>query len=449
MYKYAESARMEIGQQNRKHMKRFRYTAVNSRGETIVREMEAPDEGSAIDALKKEKLRLLNIKAIGYVEDGEGSSFIIRFRDRLFLFFDRARDGIHSPALPWNRVSERNIFLFTHQLATLLGAGVNVSSGMKMILKSETDRNFIPVLRGLVESMEKGLSVQNSFRKYPNIFSVAYTGIIAVGESSGKLPFILEKQARDLEKLYTFKKKLVASLTYPAVILTFSILSVLLMMIYFVPNFTSIYKETQTKLPLITSMLIGFVHYLTDPFFWLTAIAVSAVIYFVIGSYLRTPVGRHFYDLMTLRLPVIGELVTCNILYAVFMNMACMMECGIHICKTLEIVKDMMHNTVFQDYLGSILMSLDEGYSLHDSVREIRIIPRFAKDFIQAGESSGELPELIRKAAYVLEEQVNEKLDTFLHIFEPVLIALLAVVVGTVMIAIFLPINNVINSFSI
>lgn len=431
-------------------MKRFRYTALTSRGETIIRDMEAPDEGSAIAALQKEKLKLLNIKAVAYTEDHPNPSFILRFRDSLFsFFFDKKQNGLHNPALPWNRVSERCIFLFTHQLATLLGAGVNVSSGMRMILKSETDRNFIPILQGLVESMEKGVSVQNSFKKYPNVFSMAYSGIIAVGESSGKLPFILEKQARDLEKLYTFKKKLIASLTYPATILAFSILSVLLMMVYFVPNFSSIYKETQSKLPLITTILIGFVNYLTDPFFWITVIAASAIMYFIIGSYLRTPVGRHSVDYLTLKIPVVGELVSWNILYSVFMNLACMMECGIHICKSLEIIKDMMHNTVFKDYLVSILMSLDEGFSLHDSVREIPLFPRFAKDFIQAGESSGELPELIRKAAFMLEEQINDKLDTFLHIFEPVLIAVLAIIVGAIMIAIFLPINNVINSFSI
>ncbi|MHC9544039.1 MAG: type II secretion system F family protein [Vulcanimicrobiota bacterium] len=431
-------------------MKRFRYTALTSRGETIIRDVEAPDEGSAIAALQKEKLKLLNIKAVACTEDNPNPSFILRFRDSLFSFiFDKNQNGLHNPALPWNRVSERCIFLFTHQLATLLGAGVNVSSGMRMILKSETDRNFIPILQGLVESMEKGISVQNSFKKYPNVFSMAYSGIIAVGESSGKLPFILEKQARDLEKLYTFKKKLIASLTYPATILVFSILSVLLMMVYFVPNFSSIYKETQSKLPLITTILIGFVNYLTDPFFWITVIAASAIMYFIVGSYLRTPVGRHTIDYLALKIPVIGELVSWNILYSVFMNLACMMECGIHICKSLEIIKDMMHNTVFKDYLVSILMSLDEGFSLHDSVREIPLFPRFAKDFIQAGESSGELPKLIRKAAFMLEEQINDKLDTFLHIFEPVLIAVLAIIVGAIMIAIFLPINNVINSFSI
>jgi len=430
-------------------MKRFRYTALNSRGETIIRDVEAPDEGSAIAALQKEKLKLLNIKVVDCKEDNPNPSFILRFRNSLFSFFDKNHNGFHSPALPWNRVSERCIFLFTHQLATLLGAGVNVSSGMRMILKSETDRNFIPILKGLVESMEKGVSIHNSFRKYPNVFSMAYSGIIAVGESSGKLPFMLEKQARDLEKLYTFKKKLIASLTYPATVLAFSILSVLLMMIYFVPNFTSIYKETQSKLPLITTILIGFVNYLTDPFFWMTVIAASVIMYFIIGSYLKTPVGRHFIDYLALRLPIVGELVSWSILHSIFMNLACMMECGIHICKSLEIIKDMMHNTVFKDCLSGILMSLDEGFTLHDSVRELPLFPRFAKDFIQAGESSGELPVLIRKAAFMLEEQINDKLDTFLHIFEPVLIAILALIVGTIMIAIFLPINNVINSFSI
>jgi type IV pilus assembly protein PilC len=425
-------------------MKRFRYSALNTRGETVVDEIEAEDENTALVALRKEKLKPYHLTAI----DQSDIPFLQRFKGSLSSLRQNYRNNMKTMALGWNRVNERSIFLFTHQLSTLLAAGVNVTAGMKLILKAETDRRFIPILKGLVDGMERGQSVYQCFRNYPTVFSRAYSGIIGIGESSGRLPDILAKQAKDLEKLYGFKRKVLASLTYPIIILTFSILSVILMMIYFVPNFTAIYKESQAKLPLITTMLISFVNSLTDPAFWITFSAVAALIYFFTGNYLKTVVGRHTFDTIALRLPVIGDLVSRNLLYSLFMNLACMLDCGVHISEALEILEDMMHNMVFKDHLAKIQVNLNEGMTFGDAIREIWFIPRYAKDFVEAGETSGELPHLIRKAAELMEEQVNEKLDTFLHLLEPVLIAVLAVVVGGVMIAIFLPISNVINSFA-
>jgi type IV pilus assembly protein PilC len=425
-------------------VKRFRYSALNPRGETVVGEIDAENENDAIIALKIEKLKPFNIAV---VEESD-IPFLQQLGRKLSSFLQKYRANLKHAKPRIRRVNERSIFLFTHQLSTLLGAGVNVTAGLRIILNAETDRRFLPVLQGLVTAMESGHSVHQCFRNYPQVFSKAYMGIMGIGESSGRLPEILEKQARDLEKLYGFKRKVLASLTYPIVILTFSIVSVILMMIYFVPNFTAIYKESQAKLPLITSMLIAFVNYLTDPTFWLTMIAIAVLLRFLIGNYLKTVVGRHTVDSIALRLPIVGELISKNILYSLFMNLACMLECGVHIGEAIEILEDMMHNMVFKDHLSKILDCLNEGLTLGDAMKHIWFIPRFAKDFVEAGESSGELPQLIRKAAELLEEQVNERLDTFLNILEPALIGVLAIVVGGVMIAIFLPISNVINSFS-
>jgi type IV pilus assembly protein PilC len=429
-------------------LKRFLYTALDGRGFTISGELEAGDVSEALNTLKKEKLKLLHIETINIGVVPRTVSYVQKRREKLSSLIKKYWNMLANLNVPWNRVNERNIFLFTHQLATILKAGVTISSGMRIISEAETDRKFVPVLRGLVESMERGYSVYQSFRRYPRVFNRAYAGIIGVGEASGRLPDILATQAKDLEKLYTFKRKVIASLTYPVTILAFSIISVTVMMVYFVPNFTGIYKETATKLPIITTMLIASVNSLMSPYFWVGLVAVALSLCYLMSSFLRTPVGRYTFDSFTLRMPVVGELVSRNILYSILMYLACMLECGIHISESMEILKSMMHNMVFANVLDKMIDDLREGSTLSDSVRDIWFIPRFTKDFIQAGEMSGEMPHMLRKAAELIEAEVNAKLETFLNLLEPVLIAMLALFVGGIMIAIFLPISNLINSFS-
>ena len=428
--------------------KRFEFTAVTRTGENLTGLLDADDELEVVNELNDRRLKVINVKIlrvnpqpkkrkISLKEAPEAESVFFRFKKR----YERLINKLHP-------VSDKTLFVFTHQLATMLGAGIHVTSGINSILKAETDKRFSQILRGLVNSFEGGLSAYSAFSKYPDVFSKAYRGIIAIGESSGQLPYILDRQAKDLEKLYTFKRKVSASMTYPMVILVFSIISVLFMMLYFVPNFMGIYKETQAQLPMITTLLLATVNCLSSARFWIIVIIAGMLIYFLLSNYLSTPIGKHNFDSILLKLPIFGKLVASNNLYALFMNLALMLECGLQIRESLTIIRDMTDNAVIGDSLEQVVNSIEHGESLYDSLRDLWFVPRFVIDLVQAGESSGELPIMIRKSAQIMEDQVNDLLDTFLNVLEPVMIGVLACVVGGIMVAIFLPISNIVNTFS-
>jgi len=427
--------------------KRFEFSAVNRSGEELFGIIDADEEAEVIREMTDRRLTIVNMTVMK-VHPPPAKDTIEKPPPGIRPILDKTGDRYASLVKKLHPISEKTLFVFTHQLATMLGAGITINRGIETIMTAEPDRRFREILKGLMHSFTGGSSAYNAFSRYPEVFSKAYRGIIAIGESSGRLPYILERQARDLEKLFNFKHKVLASLTYPFMVLIFSLLAVVFMMLYFVPSFTEIYKESQARLPLLTTMLVFSVQCLTSARFWLFAIIISVVSSFVLSNYLHTPIGRNNYDTLILRLPVLGKVISASEIYSLLLNLACMLECGLHIRESLVILKDMTANSVLGDALDQVIDSIEGGESFHDTLRHVWFIPGFVKDLIQAGESSGELPLMVRKAAYMLEEQVNGRLEAFLSILEPVVLSILACMVGGIMIAIFLPISNIINTIA-
>lgn len=434
-------------------MKRFKFLAESVTGDTVIREMDAEDEQEVVNRLKQAKLRLITIQTVREIRGRRGGGPPGR------------ASGSSAPLSGWlarlrspdriGRVNDISLMLFTQQISTILDAGLNIASGLRVVLISETDDNFRKVIQGLIRALEGGSSAYQAFDKYPQVFSGTYRGLINIGESSSKLPMVLSRHASDLQKLYSFKRRTIASLTYPVITLIFAILSVLLMVIYFVPGFVHMYHQTKMRLPGITRALIFIVRYLTDPLFWIVAIVIILILGFFLYNYVRTPVGKYNFDRIKTAFPLLGDLVINTNLYGIYLNLACMLECGVHIAEALRILRTMTGNEVFRDFLGHTISDLRQGSTLTDSLREQWFdarkgrwfIPRYAVDLVQTGEATGDLAYMVRKAAEMMEENVNQKLETFLSLLEPVIIIFLAFAVGFTMLAIFIPLYNLINSF--
>lgn len=429
-------------------MKKFKYIAVDKNEQKIITEIKGRNEFEVVDLLHLDNLHVISLQSMetGFSIDPESSAF--KFKRMCYHCGARIRDGLYHLYDEWNPVSEHALYLFTRQLATLLSAGVNIASGINTILTSEQDSRFKNILASVASSIMKGHSLAQCFALYPTVFSRTYTGLVEVGISSGQLPAVLERHANDLEKFYSFKRKIIASLTYPGIILAFAIIAISIMMLYFVPAFTRVYMETKMKLPFLTSALIFCVNTLLNPTFWLVAIPVLLLSVYFIRSYLKTVVGRYTADSIALKLPMIGDLIAQNYLYQIFLNLACMLQCGVQISQALAILRDMTRNVILKDSLTETIEGIRNGEEFHKSLGGYRFIPRFAVDLIQTGESTGELPDMARKAAQMIEEQVNSKLETFLHLVEPAIISFLALVVGIILIATFLPLYSIINAFS-
>jgi type II secretory pathway component PulF len=220
------------------------------------------------------------------------------------------------------------------------------------------------------------------------------------------------------------------------------------MMFTFVPGFLKIYRETDAKLPVVTSIFIGIMNSLSNPVFWVILIAALFIGGFILSNYVETPIGRYNFDYIKLRIPAIGALAARSSLYYLYLNLACMLECGVTITESFRILKELMGNEVFRLYIDEVQRGLGEGMSLHELFSQNRFIPRYAVNLVESGEEAGELPGMMRKIATMMEEEISQSLETFLHLLEPLCIGVLAFVVGFILVATFLPFYGIMNSLS-
>jgi type IV pilus assembly protein PilC len=433
--------------QARGFMKKFQYTAETPEGKRLIGEIVAPNSVEAIKLLAEERLRIVNLLVIRENMIPGGEKFLDKLKDRLSLNVKRVQTAFGLDRIS-EKVNDYTLLVFTQQLSVILDAGVPIMQGLRFILATETSANFKRIVKSLIESINSGCSASQAFSRFPGVFSDPFRALVSVGESTGRLSDTLKKQAKDLEKFYSFKKRTISILTYPAVILLVSLFSIFFIMIYFIPNFTGLFKETGTKLPWITSLLIFIVKYATSPTFWVGFAIAATVIYYLLYNYIRTPIGKRHFDARILRVPVLGEIIRIMFLYGALLNIACMLECGVHIVDALKVMYESSRNLVFKDFFGSVLDEMNKGENFSASLSEGWFIPRYTIDLINVGEVAGELPYMMRRAGEMLEERITFRLEAMLNVFEPLIISTLAGIMGFIMIAVFLPMYNAINTFA-
>jgi type IV pilus assembly protein PilC len=418
-------------------VKRFYYEARDRKGERLNGEIMAQDEHDLVVKFQREHKSLITIRSLE-PDDEEGPVSLAAhdMRQSMRILFRQ-------------KVSDQSVLLFTQQLSAMLDAGVTLKTGIRAIFMGEKNERFKLLLTGIIRAIEEGMSLQRAFGQFPEAFNKVYANLIRVGTVSGELPLILRRHAIDLEKLYTFKQRLASTLTYPATIFSSALVFMVLIVIYFVPRFSSIYKETNAELPWITSALVFLVNCLVNPIVLGLIIMGGLSLFLMIYYYVLTPVGRYNFDYVTLKIPFLGGFIFQKELYQFCVNLATMLECGVPIVDALLVLKDMTCNEMVKMLIDNIIDGIKEGQNLSDMMRNIQIIPRFAVDMIHVGEITSDLTFMLRKTAEILECNVNQKIEMFLKLIEPLIMGLLAVLAGIVLIATFLPLYGVINRFTL
>jgi type IV pilus assembly protein PilC len=428
-------------------VKRIEFLAEKPDGTMLLDQIDAESVYEATKLLIGENLKIKFIEVIKENIVPGSENWAEKLWDKLLLQWKRF-ETTYGLGKKYKRVSEYTLYLFTQQLAVILDSGIPVIRGFQIIQQTEEDRSFKHIIRELGEYISSGSSASQAFGKFPTVFPDYYRALVAIGETTGKLHETLKKQAYDLEKLYSFKKKTTSALTYPAVILLVSLFAVFFIMIYFVPSFMGMFKEMGTKLPLATAILVFMVKYATDPMFWICVAAAIALIFFFLHNYASTPLGKQNMDLVILKVPVVGNLIISVFLYNFFLNLACMLECGVNLMEGLKVLLSTSRNAVFKNFFSIIINQVGIGENLSTVLKGSWLVPRYVVDFILAGEMAGDLPYMLRKAGSLMEEQVTNRLETLLNVFEPLIICGLAFFMGFIMIAVFLPMYSIINSFT-
>ncbi len=275
-------------------------------------------------------------------------------------------------------------------------------------------------------------------RKYPKMFDDLYCNLIAAGEAAGILDSILKRLAEYIEKAERLKRKVKGAMAYPAVVLFVAVAVVVVLLVFVIPVFKEVFAGFGAELPKLTQMVVDASEVLRNNFLIVGAITVALIVAFVKGG--QTPKGRMIIDVVALKLPVFGDLLRKVAVAKFSRTLSTMLQAGVPIIASLDIVASTSGNKVIEEAIVESRIAIAEGRSLTDPMMESDVFPPMVIQMIAIGEEAGALDAMLLKVADFYDEEVDAAVDTLTSLIEPMLIVFLGITVGTIVIAMYLPI---------
>ena len=419
-------------------MNRFLYSALDGDGKLREGSVSASSEREAAQQLREQGLFVTSIDE----QNKPSKRSVTRGRSRK----PRKRSAsfiIGTPSIPRKRLEE-----FTRQMATLLDAGLPLLRSVLTLKEQSRDDGEAIVLGSIAEAIEGGSSFSEALRTQPKSFSPLYINMVRAGEASGNLDEVLCRLADHMEKAAQISSKIKAALAYPAVVLTIATAITTGLMIFIVPKFAAMFHDMLggAPLPWLTEFVLGISHMMMNQIHLIVAGIIAAVIAFRVAR--RTRLGGHLFDLVALRMPPFGGLVTKAAVAQFAQTLATLIRSGVSVLQALDIVRDTSSNVVVANAVQTVHDAVKEGETMSAPLREAAVFPAMVVSMVQVGEETGRLPDMLQRIATNYERQVDNAVDGLTSIIEPVMIIVLAVLVGTIVIALFLPMIGIIDLMS-
>jgi general secretion pathway protein F len=338
----------------------------------------------------------------------------------------------------FKRVKADEIHALTRQLATLLSAGIPLVAALDALMEQTTRPALKKIIAQVKESVNEGNSLTASLAEHPRLFSNIYINMVRAGEESGSLDVVLERLADFGEHQQALKGRFQAALVYP-VFMAFIGAGVLFFLLSFVvPNLTRIFTEMKQVLPLPTTMLIWFSDFMRS-YWWVIVASILAIIFFIKEAIKKTK-GRYLWDALKLRSPVIGQINRKIALSRFGRTLGSLLQSGVPLISSLHIVRNIVNNVLIGSVIDEAMEDIQAGKSLNLALGRSVWFPPVFLQMIAVGEQSGELEGMLHKIADAYEREVETRITGMTALIEPVMILLMAVVVGFIVISILLPI---------
>ncbi len=393
-------------------MPSFAYTAKLSDGRTVNGIFESTTDKGVVEALHQKGLVVLEVKQAAV--------------QKAHLSFAK-------------RVSLDDLAIFSRQMATLVDAGIPIVGGLEAVAEQVENPLLRKVITDIKDAVEGGTNLTSAVAKHGNIFSPLFVSMLRAGETSGHLAEVLQRLAVYLEKSATLQRKVQSACIYPAIVLfmAFSITSLLVLTV--IPAFKEIFKTMGGQLPLPTQLLLAFSDFARQWFLPGIGLAVAGVFFFK-RQVLGTKTGRLWFDRFLLKLPIVGVLVRKVAISKFARTLSTLVRSGVQILQALEIVSETAGNRVITDALIQVKNSIKEGQNIAGPLMASGAFPPMVVRMIAVGEQTGRLDEMLSKVADFYEEQVDAAVNGLTSALEPLIICVLGIVIGSIVMAIFLPI---------
>lgn len=338
----------------------------------------------------------------------------------------------------FERITPQDLALMTRQLATLVGAGLPLVDCLGALIEQIDNSRIKRTLSQVREQVVEGRALADALRDHPRVFSDLYVNMVRAGEASGALDIVLVRLAEYTESAARLRSKVRSALTYPTLMgaLSFAILFFLLS--YVVPRITRIFSETKQALPVMTTVLLAISNFCTDYWWLIIGSIVAAVIGLRVS--IRTPAGRLRWDGYVLRFPYFGKLLKKVALARFSRTLATLLRSGIPLLTSLDIVKNVVGNAVLSEAIENGRNSIREGQSIEPPLRKSGLFPPLVLHMIAVGEKSGELEEMLARAADAYDDEVEAAVSALTSVLEPVMIIVMGGIVLFIVLAILVPI---------
>jgi general secretion pathway protein F len=328
----------------------------------------------------------------------------------------------------FQRISRREVMTFTHQLATLVDAGLPIDRALAILTDLQEGPKFKNVLLGLRRSVQSGASLADALGKHPSLFNRLYINMVKAGEAGGVLELIFTRLAEFLERAQEMRDHVISAMLYPVILISIGGIAVLILVAVVIPKFETIFKSLGESLPLSTAILVqvsNFVRY-----YWYIGAGILAAALLSFRTWVRTPGGRKSWDGLKLKLPVFGDLIRKIEIARFSRTMGTLVNSGVPILQALSIVKETLTNDVISGALISVYGGIKEGEGISGPLREAKVFPPLAIHMIKVGEETGRLEAMLEKVAEAYEYEVRSTIKRLLALLEPLMIVLMGCLVG-------------------
>jgi type IV pilus assembly protein PilC len=335
------------------------------------------------------------------------------------------------------RVSSREFLFFNQELSALIRAGLPILTSLDILLERRKNPAFRRALADVRERVKSGEMLSEAFAAQGELFPRLYCSALASGERSGELATVLKRYIAYSRTLLAIRRKVVAAMTYPAILLVLSVGLVALMTFYIIPKFTSFMTEFGTELPFITRALLGTANFTRDH--WIVLVGGVAASFIAITAWQRSSSGRIAFDRIKLRLPIVGGVVHDYAQNRFTRTLGTLAAGGIPLVVSLELAARAVGNALFERELLQVAVRVREGQSLWESLERTKLLNDIAIEMIKVGESTGSLEEMLENTSEFMDEEIDYKLTRVVSLIEPLMLVFMAVVVGGMLLAIYLP----------
>ncbi|MER3453183.1 MAG: type II secretion system F family protein [Acidimicrobiia bacterium] len=341
------------------------------------------------------------------------------------------------------RIRLRDIAVFSRQFATMINSGLSLLRSLHILADQTENKALASIVNQVRQDVEKGSSLSQALAKHPKAFSRLYVAMVRAGETGGVLDEVLLRVAATIEKQVELKRKIKSAMTYPVVVFGLVLIIVTAMLLFVVPMFKGLYAELGGTLPLPTRVLIGISSLVGRFFAFVVVLQVAAVWGF--KRWIQTDAGRARFDRIKLRIPIFGRLVHKTALTRFARTLSVLLHSGVPILEALEITSETVANTVIADAIRDVQAGVKAGESVARPLATHPVFPPMVVQMMAVGEETGALDEMLTKVGDFYDQEVEATVNALTSLLEPLLIVVMGAAVGSMVVALYMPMFNIIK----